>query len=354
MIKIFIGLLLILPSIKLISQSETEIALQKTFNIYEGLGKEKAFEYIDSLYKLTQKSDFMYQKALIFYSERDFSSAVPVLEKIKRNNDTKEEYFQLLGSCYDFIGQKNKCIFVLNEGLVRFPKSGRLHYELGNAEIGRKERETAVTYWEKGISVEPSYANNYYRLCKYYAPTQEKLISLIYGESFLNISTSTQKKQEISKLIYEIYTSLVKSKNRKTLFPLSDLKPSSPIDEISRRPFIFRFQERIYESLKSINESQSELRQIIELRSKFLKDWDESGFSIHYPIALVDYQLNVINKADFEAYSYIIFNAGNVEEFQKWAAENQKRIYDQAVWMEQNPLIINDSNSFFKIKFREE
>ena len=59
------------------------------------------------------------------------------------------------------------------------PTSGKLYLELGGMYLHTKEYDKAISYYEKGIDVEPGYPSNYYRLAKIFLNSDEEVWGMI-------------------------------------------------------------------------------------------------------------------------------------------------------------------------------
>ena len=81
---------------------------------------------------------------------------------------------------------------------------------MGNVHWGKEEYGKALSYYEKGIEVDPKFSSNYYRATLIYCGSSEKLWGLIYGEVFMNIERNSKRTAEISKLLYDTYKKEIK------------------------------------------------------------------------------------------------------------------------------------------------
>src|SRR5690606_10686824 len=98
-----------------------------------------------------------------------------------------------------------KAIQVYEDGLKKFPLSGKLYLERGTMELKREDLDAALKYYEMGIKVDPNFPSNYYWASRIYSYTTETVWTLIYGELFMNLERNTKRTAEISKLLYDTY-----------------------------------------------------------------------------------------------------------------------------------------------------
>lgn len=62
--------------------------------------------------------------------------------------------YQLLGNSYDFIGQPEVALQICQNGMVKFPQSGKFYLESGNIKYHHGAYQAAIDLWEKGIKVD--------------------------------------------------------------------------------------------------------------------------------------------------------------------------------------------------------
>ncbi len=314
---------------------------------------EKAHQYLDSIHNLTNNDVFIYERAVVYYRQKMFREAIEILEKLVVKEDAKMEYYQLLGSCYDFEAEKKKSVNVLSEGLFKFPDKGNLYYELGVTKLGMQERQDAADLWEKGIYVDPLYDRNYYQLVKFYRNTEFKIVALLYGEIFINIAIDDAKKQEVSGIIFDIYKSAFEEYKLSQKLDLSKYSKDFTIEEAVAFPFIYKFQEISNVAIQKIDlTGDITIKMISDFRKEFLSLWLEQKNDIFFSNTVFDYQKTIESINYFEAYNYLLFSAGNIDEIKMYAQTNRQNIIDIVNWQNNNRIEITEDNKYFSQKYR--
>lgn len=213
--------LLIFLSINIYAQNKP-FKCEKVYDAVKLIDEQKYNEAIKILEECEKvdPSDYIYpyEIALAKSYSKDYDGAIKKSIKIKDYKEIRDDYYQLLGNNYDYKGDSAMAIKTYNEGLKKFPKSGRLYLEKGVMYESSKPIE-AIKIYEKGIEVEPMYPSNYYRVAKIYLKTNDRLSGLICGEIFMNLERTTSRTQEMSKLLYEGYKNslIFVSQNQKKL-----------------------------------------------------------------------------------------------------------------------------------------
>lgn len=335
------------------SQNQNDEYKSKAMKLINEREFEKAHLYLDSIYKITNDDIFRYERAVIYYRQKMFREAIEVLEPLVSKTDAKIEYYQLLGSCYDFEAEKSKAVAVLTEGLFKFQDQGNLYYELGVTKLGMQDREEAADLWEKGIYVDPYYDKNYFQLLKYYRNTNFKIVALLYGEIFMNISNDDNKKQEASGIMFDIYKNVFEEYKLSEILKFSSFVGDFKIDDAVEYPFLYKFQEISNQVIKNINlDGEITIKMINDFRKEFLKVWIEQNNDQFYPIVVFEFQSILKGRNNFEAYNYLLFSAGNIDEIKTYAGSNREKIINLIKWQEANRIDINSDNKYFSQKFR--
>jgi hypothetical protein len=332
------------------AQSQTSKEIIKRAMSLAGSRADSALKILDEAYSRDANPDFLYNKATILYSKRKFTMAIDELGEIIDIENSRDDYFRLLGACYDLLGNKPKAKQILGDGLEKFPKSGKLYYELGVIEVGDSKLNEALKMWSKGVYSEPIFPGNYFYLAKY---SKNKIHSVIYSEFYLNLSASQRKTKEISMFLYDIYDDIFRQYNETKdieLYP----KISSDDEENMKFAFEMTYKRIMLECLKDLNIKKASLESIDQFRTLFLKKWLAGDYNIHYPVAAIDYQEAVQKKGHLRSYNFLILSEGNRNELDAFIKTNKNSLQKYAKWSMTNQFKINDLNAFYPNKFSQD
>jgi tetratricopeptide (TPR) repeat protein len=242
------------------------------------------------------------------------------------------------------MGYPDKAIETYDEGIKRFPDSGRLHFEKAIVYLSQNNLKEAVANWETAVNTEPDYSSSYYYLAKYYSLHSESVWALIYGEIFCNLEKNSKRTLEISKLLYDTYSKTINFNEGKTNI---DVQITANPENLDYLTFLMNYG--IVSSLSTIDvEKNFNLANLIKIRKNFLSIWEQKGFLDDYPIVLLDWHQDLIDKGYFEAYNYWLFNAGNKDEFNAWYDSNESKFHDFDSWCSKNHIGVNTNNYFSK------
>lgn len=234
--------------------------------------------------------------------------------------------------------------------MKKFPNSGKLHLELGTMYALIEDYDRAVSYYEKGVYVEPAYSSNYYRLAQLFLSSKDKFWGLIYGEIFMNLERNSQRTEEMSKWLFNTYLSAIQ-------FP-SDTSVSVNISNniilFSGKDFKVPYGIGIYLPLITLsvhNETSVTLASLNRIRTRFIESYFMNNHDKKYPNVLFHYNKQLIELGFFEAYNYWILGGGSDYEFQEWVNQNEEKWKAFIDWFKDNPIDINHQNKFLRTNY---
>jgi tetratricopeptide (TPR) repeat protein len=245
--------------------------------------------------------------AMSYYYQKNNIKALEVVKPLLENEKVDDQCFLIAGLIYGQLEQKKECEKVYKKGIKKFPESGPLYNELGEAQIANKNKD-AIKTWEKGIEVDPTFSKNYYNAARYYYFNNiEKIWSLLYAEIYINMDPNGQNTPEMKKLLTETY---------KKLF----LPTETALVEKNKSNFIKNYIETINKQsdLASTGINPSSLSMI---RARFILDWYTSGNKPAFK--LFSYQQQLLKEGLFEAYNQWVFGpADNESAYVNWVKTN--------------------------------
>lgn len=340
-------------------QSDQENALKKAIKAVEFIDNGKFDEGI-KLLKEAQKLDpdridYPYEIAYAYCLKEDYKAAIKILEKIVDHKSVTDQVFQLLGNCYDLMGKSDKAFDAYDEGLKKFPNSGKLYLEKGNVYWGQKNYETALSLYEKGIEVDPSFPSNYYRATLIYCNSKTEVWGMIYGEIFMNLETNSKRTAEISKLLYDTYKSEIQFKNDTTISVSFCQLATMSINAFDdpgnvKLPFGMMIYEPIL-MLSTVHEKGIDLNSLDRIRTRFIESYFKNGHDKKYPNVLFEYQYKILKAGHLEAYNHWLLLKGDEEGFEKWKAANEDKWDKFVEWISDNPLKLDSTHKFYSRQY---
>ncbi len=270
---------------------------------------------------------YPYEKALCYYELKDYHTSKRMLDSLVIHGISNPRVFQLLGNSEARLGNLKRANAIYSNGLKRYPDAGRLYLEIGLTEIAMEKYDEAEKTWEKGIIKQPDYAPNYYHLSKYLAETREYFWSALYAELYLLQSYDSHKFEEISKLLWDNYKKLSKSKNSILKYKVEKHK-----DKV-----IYKLSSSFE---KYLNEFTT-ISQLTEIRKKIFSSFTKKDIANN---TLLQHIKKVINSNMFLEYNYWIFAVNNISELQKWFKKNSKKYVEFEKWNTKNRISFNENS----------
>jgi tetratricopeptide (TPR) repeat protein len=350
-----IGLLLFFTAGQIaFGQTNKEKALEKGQEAIKLMDDGKVPESIKLLEEAQKldpdRFDYPYELAYAHYLKEDYKGAVKILEKNKSHKDVTERLFQLLGNCYDVLGNSDKAFEAYDEGLKIFPNSGMIYLEKGNVHWNKKEYGKALPFYEKGIEVDPKFPSNYYRATRIYCGSTEEVLGLLYGEIFMNLERNSKRTAEISKLLFDTYKSEIKFTSDTSMTVSFCQQMTMNVNAISdpkniKLPFCMIFEPTLLMSIAF--EKSIDINSLDKIRSTFIDNYFNNERDKTYPNVLFSYQKKVKDAGHIEAYNHWILMKGDEEGFDKWQSANKDKWDNFVKWFNDNGLKVDNSNKFY-------
>lgn len=333
-------------------QTNKEKALSKGQEAIELMDNGKVDESIKLLEEAQKldpdRFDYPYELSYAHYLKEDYKGVIEILEKNIDHKDVTERLFQLLGNCYDVLGNSDKAFEAYDEGLKIFPNSGMIYLEKGNVYWGKKEYGKALPFYEKGIEVDPKFPSNYYRATRIYCGSSEEVWGLIYGEIFMNLELNSKRTAEISKLLFDTYKSEITINGDSAKIDFCNVVMNA--DDIVGKdkikfPFCMVFGQAFIMSIIDIK--AIDINSLDKIRTAFVENYFKMGHNKTHPNILIDYQDKILKSGHSEAYNHWILMKGDEDGFNKWQSANKDKWDSFVKWFNNKGLKVDNSNKFY-------
>jgi len=339
-------------------QSKQEKAYEKAMEAIELMDNgelSKSIVLLKEAIKLDPKNIvYSYELALAHTYNKDYNESNKVLKGLLKNKSVYDQVYQLIGVNYSYLEEPEKAIEYFDKGLNKFPKSGILHLERGNMDLFAEKYETALNYYENGIKVAPSFPSNYYWASKIYCNTTEEVWGILYGEIFMNLERNSKRTAEISKLLFDTYSSEIKFTSDTTTSVSFCQRMVLNINSFSdpkkpKLPFCMVYEPTLLLSI--VSEKEINITSLDRIRTKFIENYFKMGHNKTHPNVLFEYNKKILDSGHLETYNHWILIKGDDEGFDNWYQANENKWNAFVEWFTENPLIIDDNNNFHKDQY---
>jgi tetratricopeptide (TPR) repeat protein len=359
-------LLLVLPFTRALSQinpdkQKAQELKEEAVRLMDNGDPDKAIDLLNTAQRLDPDNyTYLYETGYAWIIKKDYPKAIEAFRKTTRYPDVTDQCYQMLGNAYDYNGERNKAREAYAEGVKKFPSAGRLYMESGLLDQEDKNYDHAVLLWEKGIQVDPNYPSNYYRLAKLFAQTDERIWAALYGELFLNLERGTDRTQEMSRLLFNVY--------KKSITMPSDTSKSLKLDMTGNTinydpkkefkiPFRLVFTMYLITGLSpavvdSTHKNEVTIALLNKARVLFIDIWfNQKKVDQQYPNVLLDFQRLLGEKGWLEAYNYWLLMKGDEQEFTKWRDSHSDTWDAFLTWFKDNPLRLDTGHLFIRTQY---
>ncbi|HRK04250.1 MAG TPA: tetratricopeptide repeat protein [Chlorobiota bacterium] len=286
---------------------------------------------------------FRYEFGVSAVLARRYDTARTVVEPIYRDSIFRDQGYQLMGMIYLYLQDTLKARETFEAGLAKYPKSGRLHYELGSYHTVAGRLEQGMDFWIQGTRVEPTFPTNYFWVAKMHANGPNKIWTLIFGEVFLNLERNTEKTKEMSELVFRTWNAGMRLGD--TIDPInfahdSLLEKPGPTGA-STMPFEMAFEYTAATSAQPFIPDNGVLprltmQQLVDLRYRMIAQWRRSGYDTLYTNSLIDWNIELQKSGWFKEYLRWLYSWGDKKEMNDWFLKNERRYDTFLAWFTTN------------------
>jgi len=317
----------------------------------QGNYRDAIIEYEKLIEHNPQNPEYLFQKAMCYYRLGDYNTSIRLSNSLVDQYPFTAKYYRLLGNSYDLQGDYFTALEILEMGNNNIKNTGELYLDLGIIEMIRGDKFAAINYWEKGIDKAPSFGENYYWAAKHYANTNEKVWVLIYAEIFLNLERSTDRFNEISKLLYDTYVEVLNEKD-------GDYEIYLPRSSANNFYDIYRaIIRQIIEEGKLLKPvvvngaiSESHLGGISQARERFIEIWNES-YSTAVTCNLFVYHNDMMRRGLFDSYTHWLMINAKPKYFMSWQKLNTMSYQKFINWFISNKMTIDQNNYIVRMQY---
>lgn len=327
------------------SQTEKEIARQKLEKAIEIMDKGNSDVAIELLNEAKQldPNNFIYdyETGYAYYLKKDLKTAIKFFKQTFTYPNVNDQAYQMAGNLTDESGSPQKALKIYDEGLKKFPKSGKLFLEKGTVYLIQQKYNEALSYYEQGMKAEPAFPSNYYRAALLYFSSDEKVWGMLYGETFMNIERNTKRTAEISKLLYDTYKSEIKIGADTSYVSFSKNNTIYIDDKNLNIMNLMPFGTMIYEPTLAFalsDEKTIDMHSLHRIRLRFLDFYVEKKFNTIHPKPLFDFQKKIKDAGHFEAYNYWILMKGEEDVFISWKNDHKEKWESFIQWFTENSI----------------
>ena len=152
-----------------------------------------------------------YELGYAYYLAGNYRQSAAMYEPLVDYPEANDQTFSMLGNALDMAGDRKRALDVYYDGIKRFPKSGKLHVELGTMALIDGDSKTAMACYLRAVKVAPDYTPGFYRTAMLLFNSDRPELALCYGEMFLAKESENKSRIEaVSKGIVDTYRSIVR------------------------------------------------------------------------------------------------------------------------------------------------
>jgi tetratricopeptide (TPR) repeat protein len=251
-----------------------------------------------------QNLDIIKDLSLSYYFQRDNNKAMEVIKPLLEREDADDQCFQIASNIYKQLQQPKESDKLYRKGLKKFPDSGPLYNDLGEL-LWEQNDYSAIKQWEKGIEVDPGFSRNYYNACRFYFFTTDKIWSIIYGETFINMEPFGSRTPEIKSILLESY---------KKLFESTEIT----LPAVAEKNKFMAAYVKTTGKQNALAAAGINTETLTMIRTRFILDWYQE-YAGKFPFKLFEFHRQLLQEGMFDAYNQWVFESvQNLAAYQNW------------------------------------
>ena len=284
---------------------------------------------------------YEYERGYAYYLGGDIDKAIHIFNNVLTYELISDKCHYMLAHFYTEKGDTSLAISTLKDGLMIFPRSGKIKNALGILSIDDSQ---ALEYFESGIKDDPSFAANYYYACKALQQSPYSLKRALYGEIFMNYERNSERTKEISKIVFDSYARSIDYSDSSFVilnfgaYMMRELP--GPIDSIDI-PIASAIGYIFFETLDSIflrKIGAMNIGTMIKIKTEFIREWHYNRFDDAYTQPLFAFQKRLLDLGLLNEYNRWLFMGANSEVFEAWHDKNKQKFGAFARWFSEHEL----------------
>lgn len=267
-----------------------------------------------------------------YYLSGKPKEAKKIIDPVLSSEFADELTFQLAAAVEGSLGYYGKSKKILKTGIHKFPHSGLLYNSQGNLYLRKKNNKSALKSWQKGIEMDPSYANNYFQAADQDFQNGNAVLAVLYTEIALNLDASSSKVPEMKKLLFDSYK-LLFARGSDEKLPQFNITLSAN----NEKNFNGAFKNTMLQNAAILSNGYT-VETLTMLRTRFLISW-QNNYAGQYPFTLFTYQQKVLENGFFDAYNQWLFGSYiSSNDFTYWVQKHNELYQNFESWKIKNPL----------------
>ncbi len=308
---------------------------------------DKAIESFNLCYKLDPNNeDNTYHLAYAWFKQKKYDIALSYINPLITNSASpKAEYFRIAANSHDILGDYNKAIEVLDIGFSKLKNAGPLYLDRGVIEMIRGSMSDGIYYWEEGIKKDPQYADNYLWAARYYAETNKKMWTILYGEMYLNVKRDAEDFNDVAKMIFDSYIYLLADKDNfenETTINLQDNRYNGL--ENAFESIIATIRQDYYDVFAA---NEISLESIYGMRIAFYNEWNRQYVN-DIKVPLFNRWITIDQNGHLQMYNYWLFGSLDPTTYKFFWRNSAQQFSSFMSWFPFNRFRVEDEDPFVR------
>lgn len=276
-----------------------------------------------------------YELSYTYMVTEKYGEAIKYSRKvIEQNSANLEQAYVVLGTSFDMSGKANKAIDAYEDGLLKFPDSNLLNYNLALTSYNQKDYEKSEKAAIRAILAKPQHGSSHIVLAATMEAKGERVMSLLSTYYFLMLEPNSKRSIINYKSLLKLLGQGVEKKDENNInvnisFSNSPDSLFGPAEMMVSLSAASRFMEE--------NKDKSDMDFFVETNEQLFSllgelKKDNKGFWWDFYVSKF---YDLLQSNNLEAYSYYISQSSGSENVNKYITGNTDKIKQLKDWIHQ-------------------
>jgi antitoxin component YwqK of YwqJK toxin-antitoxin module/Flp pilus assembly protein TadD len=282
-------------------------------------------------YKTISRNDTNYiealaELALAYIADKQNRQAVDVChEALKVPSAFQFNLYNSLGTALDEMNRSDEAIAAYKEGIKKFPYKYLLPFNLAVTYLKGEQRDSALVYLQRAITLNPYHASSHLRLGMLYLEQGRVIPAMLALSFFLGLEPNSERGNNVILLLNKVAAGEYEFDKSKLVDPAAFKD-----DDFSEVDALFHSQVSLsakYKSSTRLNFPVTKQMQLILEKLKY--NAGDKGFCMQ---TYVPFFLQMNKDKQYPVFAYWSLASVNMKEITKWFRKNKSKVNDFVEW----------------------
>jgi tetratricopeptide (TPR) repeat protein len=274
-----------------------------------------------------------YELSYTYMTMQKYDEAIKYSKRVLELNGGQQEHaYLVLGNSLDMTGKPKEAISVYEEGLMKFPQSNLLNYNIAFTAYNLGDYEKAEHSAINAIQINPTHASSHLILASIMQEKGERVKAILPLYYFLFLEPNSKRSLTIYRILRTLLSQGIEKKSDKEV---NVEVPSSAIKDSIFGPAEMMLGILGANKYLEENIEKSEFEVFVQTNKSLfsvLSEIKKDNKGIWWDLYVTAFQ-SLVHSGNCEAFSYYISQSTNSDDVKSWMANNPTKMELLQDWL---------------------